>query len=293
MIGGGDQIYNDAVMRQTRLFQEWLEITNPHEKHKAEFTMEMQVELETFYLERYAMWFSQGLFGMANSQIPMINIWDDHDIIDGYGSYPDSMMSTPVFCGLGNVAFKYYMLFQHQSVADELEADEPSWILGSAPGPYISSLSRSVFMSLGSRVAFLGIDARTERTRDEIVSEQTYDLILDRCDREIIRGKTQHLLVLLGVPIAYPRLVWLENVLTSRALDPLKALGRMGVLGNFMNKFDGGVEILDDLDDHWTARNHKEERNWFIEELQHLAAEKSVRITILRFVLLPQCVSTG
>ena len=24
------------------------------------------------------MWFSQGLFGMANSQIPMINIWDDH-----------------------------------------------------------------------------------------------------------------------------------------------------------------------------------------------------------------------
>ena len=38
----------------------------------------MQEELEIFYLERYSMWFSQGLFGMANSQIPMINIWDDH-----------------------------------------------------------------------------------------------------------------------------------------------------------------------------------------------------------------------
>ena len=75
--------------------------------------------------------------------------------------------------------------------------------------------------------------------------------------------------------------MWLENILTSRALDPLKALGRMGLLGNVMNKFDGGVEILDDLDDHWTARNHKDERNWFIEELQHIAAEKSVRITIL------------
>lgn len=55
----------------------------------------------------------------------------------------------------------------------------------------------------------------------------------------------------------------------------------MGMLGNFMNKFDGGVEILDDLDDHWTAKNHKHERNWLVEELQHLAAEKSVRITFL------------
>ena len=78
MLGGGDQIYNDAVMRQTTLFQEWLDIKNPHRKHEAEFTTDMQNELETFYLERYSMWFSQGLFGMANSQIPMVNLWDDH-----------------------------------------------------------------------------------------------------------------------------------------------------------------------------------------------------------------------
>ena len=78
MLGGGDQIYNDAVMRQTTLFQDWLEIKNPHHKHQAPFTAEMLDELEAFYLDRYCMWFSQGLFGMANSQIPMINIWDDH-----------------------------------------------------------------------------------------------------------------------------------------------------------------------------------------------------------------------
>jgi hypothetical protein len=64
-------------------------------------------------------------------------------------------------------------------------------------------------------------------------------------------------------------------------MDPLKALGRTGALGGFVNKFDGGVEILDDLDDHWTAKHHKYERNWFIQELQELAAEKSVRITML------------
>lgn len=87
--------------------------------------------------------------------------------------------------------------------------------------------------------------------------------------------------MLLGVPIAYPRLNFLENILTSRLMDPIKALGRTGLLGNFVNKFDGGVEILDDLDDHWTAKHHKEERGWFIRELQHIASTKSVRVTIL------------
>ena len=78
MIGGGDQIYNDAVMSQSPLFRAWLDIKNPHHKHEADFSPSMRKELETFYLERYSMWFSQGLFGMANSQIPMVNMWDDH-----------------------------------------------------------------------------------------------------------------------------------------------------------------------------------------------------------------------
>lgn len=298
MIGGGDQIYNDRVTMQTQYFGDWIRIRNPEHKHHAPFTTELREELETFYLERYCMWFSQGLFGMANGQIPMINIWDDHDIIDGkrntllsaytinhrigFGSYPDHFMSSPVFSGLGNIAFKYYMLFQHQSVPEEKTSDEPSWILGAKPGPYITQLSRSVFLQLGKQVAFLGIDCRTERRRDEVLTEETTDIILERCRRELVEGETKHLLVLLGIPVAYPRLVWLENLLTSRAMDPLKALGRAGVLkGGFLNKFDGGVEILDDLDDHWTASHHKHERNYLIEDLQDLAAEKSVRITIL------------
>jgi hypothetical protein len=163
MIGGGDQIYNDRLMVESKLFEEWTRIKNPHHKYHAPFSPALKAELETFYLDRYSMWFSQGLFGLANSQIPMINIWDDHDIIDGYGSYPDHFMKSPVFSGLGNVAFKYYMLFQHQSVPEETEADEPSWLLGADPGPYIRAKSRSLFMSLGKGIAFLGLDCRTER----------------------------------------------------------------------------------------------------------------------------------
>lgn len=212
MIGGGDQIYNDLVMEETELFKEWLNIRNTLHKHNAPFTTEMQDELETFYLDRYSEWFSQGLFGLANSQIPMVNIFDDHDIIDGFGSYPPSLMDSPVFTGLGAIAFKYYMLFQHQSIIDEGEETEPSWLLGLRPGPHIKELSRSVFMFLGQNIAFLGLDCRTERSHDDVVSEETYDKIFLRLRSEIVRGQTRHLIVLLSVPVAYPRLVWLENM---------------------------------------------------------------------------------
>lgn len=47
------------------------------------------------------------------------------------------------------------------------------------------------------------------------------------------------------------------------------------------NHFDGSVDLLDDLDDHYTARTHKKERNALIERLQGLCAEFSVRLTIL------------
>ena len=199
MLGGGDQIYMDAATVQTRHFGEWSKSRNAHHKHNAAFTAEMQEELEKFFLNRYAMWFSQGMFGMANSQIPMVNVWDDHDIVDGFGSYPDHTMRSPVMSGVGNVAFKYYMLFQHQSTPLEDERSEPSWLLGYEKGPYITERSRSLFMRLGRRTAFLGLDCRTERMRDEIMSQETWDLVFERLRREIRKGETQHLIVMLGV----------------------------------------------------------------------------------------------
>jgi hypothetical protein len=212
MLGGGDQIYNDAVQDHTTLFKQWTEIKDFHHRERMPFTPELQKELELFYLNRYAMWFSQGLFSLAASQIPMINIFDDHDIIDGWGSYADTYMKSPIMSGLGAVAFKYYMLFQHQSSIDEGEETEPSWILGAQPGPYIPELSRSIFTHLGRSIAFLGLDCRTERMYDEVVSPETYDKVLGRLEKGIIRGETKHLIVLLGIPMAYPRMVWLENM---------------------------------------------------------------------------------
>lgn len=58
----------------------------------------------------------------------------------------------------------------------------------------------------------------------------------------------EHLCVQIGIPIAYPRLVFLETALESK-FNPLVALGKSGSLGlsSFVNKFNAEAELLDDL----------------------------------------------
>jgi len=67
-------------------------------------------------------------------------------------------------------------------------------------------------------------------------------------------------------------------------MRPVKAVGKTGVLGTKLNQLDSGGDALDDLSDHWTAKAHKGERRDVVEQLQDLAAIKSVRVTILRYI---------
>lgn len=229
-------------------------------------------------------WYNNPPFSHANSQIPSVNIWDDHDIIDGYGSYTDHFMDCPVFKGIGRIARKYYMLFQHHTPPQGEIQEDICWIIGKTPGRYIEEPSRSVYARLGRRVAFLGIDTRSERTRHMINMPSTYDLLFDRMSRELdtAEGEIKHMIILLAIPIAYPRFVWLENILQNPILGLVRFLNkRFGVAGAMFNKFDGEVDIQDDLDDHYCARLHKHERDLFLLRLQRFSFEKQVRITIL------------
>ncbi|KAI9738709.1 MAG: hypothetical protein M1834_008214 [Cirrosporium novae-zelandiae] len=316
MIGGGDQIYNDGV-RVTGPLKAWTDIGNPARRRHFPFPATLRDECDEFYFKNYTQWYSLEPFATANSQIPQINIWDDHDIIDGFGSYTDHFMRCPVFRGIGGVSHKYYCLFQHhiappvatfttdapQTMTSQgingpgidpnqlqdtyvytEQGNDPSFILGQSPGPYVEERSRSLYMQLGARVAFIGIDARTERTRHQVNYPETYELIFQRLETELTaaKGTIKHLILLLGVPIAYPRLVWLENIFSSPIIGPMRFLNRrFGLGGSFFNHFDGQVDLLDDLDDHYTARNHKEERRVLMQRLQKLAQDHGVRVTIL------------
>ncbi|KAI9677011.1 MAG: hypothetical protein M1817_006850 [Caeruleum heppii] len=315
MIGGGDQIYNDGI-RVAGPLRTWTALHNPKRRREYPFNESLRAECDEYYFQNYVRWYSADPFAVANRQIPQVNIWDDHDIIDGFGSYTDRFMQSHVFRGVGGVAHKYYMLFQHHfpppastftsdapastaekgkdTGADPAQTknsyvmtnheEDPKWIIGTKPGPYVQEASRSLYMQLGAHIAFVGLDARTERTRHQINYPETYDLLFDRVGRELsaAQGSIKHLVVLLGVPIAYPRLIWLENILTSPIIGPIRFLNkRFGVAGSFFNHFDGQVDLLDDLDDHYTARQHKKERKQLIQRLQQLALAHSARVSIV------------
>ena len=62
-----------------------------------------------------------------------------------------------------------------------------------------------------------------------------------------------------------------RKVLTSTALIPIRKLAQKGVIAKgLVNEFDGDVEVLDDLNDHWCSKHHKAERNRLIKRLQNL-----------------------
>lgn len=290
-------------------------IGNPRKRRDYPFPETMRAQCDEYYYKNYVDWYGAEPFKQANAKIPQINIWDDHDIIDGFGSYTDHFMKCAVFRGIGGVAHKYYLLFQHHIappkstfttdakqtmhlqtastptdpaqeqntfVAVE-QSEDPSFIIGQKPGPYVEERSRSIYCQLGARLAFAGIDARTERTRHQINYPETYNLLFNRVSQALkANPNIKHLILLLGVPIAYPRLQWLENILQSPLIGPIKFLNkRFGLAGGFFNQFDGNVDLLDDLDDHYTARQHKHERKDLILRLQRLSKEHSVRVTIL------------
>ncbi|KAL2127359.1 hypothetical protein VTI74DRAFT_10872 [Chaetomium olivicolor] len=316
MIGGGDQIYNDGI-RVSGPLRPWSDIANPKKRRDHPFPESLRQECDDYYLKNYIRWYSVEPFAGVNGQIPQLNIWDDHDIIDGFGSYVNDFMKCDVFRGIGGVAHKYYMLFQHHLpppastyTSDAVPSatheegqgidpnqsmnayvhpkmEEPNYIYGPKPGPYVAEHSHNMFARLGARIAFLGIDARTERTRHQVNYPETYQAIFTRLKQELSAAASsgrpyKHLILLLGIPIAYPRLTWLENIFSSPLMGPIKLLNRrMGIGGSFFNTFDGSVDLLDDLDDHYTARTHKKERNWLIEKLQGICAEFSIRTTIL------------
>ncbi|KAI4913873.1 hypothetical protein J4E90_005593 [Alternaria incomplexa] len=317
MLGGGDQIYNDGV-RVDGPLKPWTDIHSPHKRREFPFGQQMRADCDEYYYNNYVKWYGHKPFSTANSQIPQVNIWDDHDIIDGFGSYTDHFMNCAVFRGIGGVAHKYYLLFQHHlappkstyttdapqttnvtgqgegtTPADPVQVDstfvmtndegDPSYLIGSKPGPYVEERSRSIYCQLGARIAFAGIDARTERTRHQVNYPETYKMLFDRLDAEFTANpELKHMILLLGVPIAYPRLIWLENILQSPLIAPIKFLNkRFGFAGGFFNQFDGKVDLLDDLDDHYTARQHKEERRNLIHSLQAFSKKFSARVTIL------------
>jgi len=108
-------------------------------------------------------------------------------------------------------------------------------------------------------VCFLDAAPRAERKLGQVCSEREYASVFDRLNKTL-PPSVEHLVIQLGdslpsvvlrtglnintgIPILYPRLGFLETVLSSK-FYPAAALN---MLGFKVNDFNGDAELLDDL----------------------------------------------
>jgi PhoD related phosphatase len=257
LLMGGDQIYSDAMWNKKycRSLSAWAELSWSQRKNRA-FTSEMQKEVERFFEDVYITRWSQPEISIVMASIPSIMMWDDHDIFDGWGSYPFDQHNCPVYQGIFNIARKYFKLFQLQSV-DAL------------PRP---RLPEQDAFSQGYRFADLGLlvlDMRSERMPknpnetggqlllDQVMSDKSWNAIYKWMEAQ--QGLS-HLIVMSSIPVVHPSMDFLE-----------KTLGFI----------PGQQELEDDFLDQWRSQAHKLERLRMIQRLLRFSAEKNCRVTIL------------
>ncbi|MFC4158323.1 alkaline phosphatase D family protein [Chitinimonas lacunae] len=242
---GGDQIYSDEMWRTIDSLYQWTEL--PYQRRiRSAWSRTMQQQADLFFCEVYLKRWTQAEPQVTLGSIPTVMMWDDHDIFDGWGSYPLELHQSPVFQGLFEMARDYFRIFQLQL---GLREKHPAAI----PGQTTFNLG---FSQLGE-LALWVLDLRSERSPDRVVSAQSWQAMFDWLDR---LPPQQHLLVMSSVPVAYLDLAMLEQLLEA---------------------LPGQQELEDDLRDHWRSVPHLQERLRLIHRLLDFAIAKRCRVTLL------------
>lgn len=113
----------------------------------------------------------------------MINMLDDHDLIDGFGSYEDATQQSPIFSHIGSRGYFWFLLFQLFTVDN---VDGVSQEPGNHPlrnmvkcgkGAWIPHPNHSLLSYLGPKVYILLLDCRAERSLAQICSDFTYNKV--------------------------------------------------------------------------------------------------------------------
>lgn len=74
----------------------WLEIPDKGKKYSAPFTPQMAADVAAYYFHHYCIHWSYGALGECTRCIPQVMTWDDHDLFDGWGSYPYHIQNCQV-----------------------------------------------------------------------------------------------------------------------------------------------------------------------------------------------------
>jgi PhoD related phosphatase len=299
MLMGGDQIYFDAIWEEKTL-KYWVSLSRKKQlRYKVTKTLDRQIEQYYFslYSQRWCpearkRWLrKEPLRDAADAMatMPTVMMWDDHDIIDGWGSYSSEMQHCEVLQRIFHHARRAFWVFQMQQQLEDL----PELILSDradisqkdpqyAPVnwervrtrdplslPLLDGQPGFTSVYCAGPVAIVAADLRTERSRTQVLGQYSWQA-LQTWLRDIPEGERnhpgdscQHLLFMSSVPVVHPKL--------SLAEELLEVFGNESVVDS----------SIDDLRDHWSHDDHEGERKRLIETLTKVADSKRLRVSVV------------
>ncbi|KAH8176103.1 WW domain-containing protein [Sarocladium implicatum] len=306
-LGLGDQIYGDRLWKEVPLLKQWLAMSGRENKKNVQWTARHEEDVAHAYFHYYTSHFDQPFLREAFAQIPHVLQIDDHDIFDGYGSYPEYMQSSPMFKNIGRIATEMYLLFQHHTTVEILRnvsTDHDIFTVTGSGWHFVKYL--------GPAMVVVGPDCRSERTQARVMAGPTYQGIFPKI--ATLPPSVQHCIWMVSVPIIYPRLEAVESIANTVAAGKKavnttynilgkvtssvagvvggkevvasgfsqvkKAVGKTGLMGNVLNQF-GELDIQEVLKDMWTHDTKDLERTYLIRTLQGISQQKGLRMTFL------------
>ena len=159
LLQGGDQLYADPIWRKVPALSEWRWL--PWRKRRAApFTPEMAEAVADFYFESYRRLWEQPQLAPVLASVPSLMMWDDHDILDGWGSYGVELKDCLVLQGIWSAAREHFALFQLATQPDEL------------PEGFMAQNGQH--FGWAYRIGEIGLiapDLRSERSRRQVMGE--------------------------------------------------------------------------------------------------------------------------
>ncbi|EKV10193.1 hypothetical protein PDIG_58840 [Penicillium digitatum PHI26] len=303
----GGQIYADRMWKEIPSLKQWLAISGKEARKNAPWTAAYQQDVSYAYFHYYTSHFDQPHIRESFAQIPYVCQIDDHDIFDGFGSYPEHMQFSNMFKNIGRIGIEMYLLFQHHTTLDILRNVNNDMDLFT-----ITGTGWHFVKYLGPGVVVVGPDCRSERNPHQVMAGPTYQGLFPKV--AMLPPSVQHCLWMVAVPLIYPRLEAAEHIVQTVAtgkravtgaynvlgkvtssvagvvgakefvgsgFDSVKrAVGKSGLMGGILSPF-GEFNSMDELRDQWTHDSKDLERTYLIRTLQGIAHQKSIRMTFL------------
>lgn len=260
LLMGGDQIYSDEIWSVVGELRDWAGL-DWHTRSTLALTDSLRAALQEHFAHCYLERWNQPATARLLASVPSVMMWDDHDIIDGWGSHPPDLHASPVFQGIFAAARAAFELFQRQM----LGAPPPATLPGQPAHNSSYRFGDTALLVLDTRSerqpahVRTTADGATHRMPEQVMGPASWTAVYAWLDQQLAAGDLRHLLVMSSIPVMHPGYAQLE-----------KMLGALPAI----------EELEDDLRDHWTSPAHQAERLRLVHRLLD-AARAGVRITVL------------